>query len=57
MLSLILSMVLRWPQAPAPCDDGENWLRDPLSHPSIARMSAAQLADLPAAELRARLRC
>jgi len=57
MLSLILSMVLRRGRAPAPCPDGGNWLRDPLSHPSIARMSVAQLADLPAGELRARLRC
>lgn len=38
-------------------DDKDTWLRDPLSHPTIAAMSGEQLADLPAAELRARVRC
>jgi hypothetical protein len=38
-------------------DDGEAWLRDPLSHPTVAAMSVDQLGDLPAAELRARVRC
>jgi len=57
MLSLIMSMVLGWGRASAPCPEDERWLRDPLSHPSIARMSAEELADLPAGELRARLRC
>lgn len=36
--------------------ESQTWLRDPLSHPSIAAMNVEQLADLPAAELRARVR-
>jgi hypothetical protein len=32
------------------------WKRDPLSHPALAGMSAAELADLPHAGLRAAVR-
>lgn len=32
------------------------WLRDPMAHPHIAVMDGAALADLPTAQLRARLR-
>jgi len=27
--------------------DGSDWQRDPLSHPALARMTPAELADLP----------
>ena len=33
-----------------------DWLRDPMSHPRIAGMDLSQLADLPAGQLRARVR-
>jgi L-fucose mutarotase/ribose pyranase (RbsD/FucU family) len=36
--------------------ESETWLRDPLSHPAIAVMSLDEVADLPAAELRSRVR-
>jgi len=32
------------------------WLKDPMSHPRIAGMDLSQLADLPAGQLRSRLR-
>jgi hypothetical protein len=32
------------------------WLRDPLAHPAVDVMSLSELADLPAGQLRARLR-
>jgi hypothetical protein len=32
------------------------WLRDPLAHPAVDAMSLSELADLPAGQLRARLR-
>ncbi len=32
------------------------WLRDPMAHPHIALMDGPALADLPTAQLRARLR-
>ena len=34
----------------------DSWKRDPLSHPALAGMSAAELADLPHAGLRAVIR-
>lgn len=60
MLSPIFSIVSWWRRVPAPrlveFPEQEAWLRDPLSHPSIARMSMEEIADLPARQLRARLR-
>lgn len=57
------AMVTEWIRAiwPAPgaqagpgaCPD---WLRDPMSHPQIAGMSAAGIADLPAGQLRSLVR-
>jgi hypothetical protein len=41
----------------AACASGcMDWLRDPLAHPAVNAMSLAELADLPAGQLRARLR-
>lgn len=61
MLSLVFSIVARWRRRRGlrsdACLEQERWSRDPLSHPSIARMSARQLADLPAGELRPRPHC
>lgn len=34
-----------------------DWLRDPMAHPAVDAMNLSEIADLPAGQLRARIRC
>lgn len=57
LLPALLAVVqIRAEPASRRATESETWLRDPLSHPAIVIMSLDEVADLPAAELRSRVR-
>ncbi len=56
MSGLLRRMIAKLPLTPALDAWQADYRRDPLAHPAIDRMSLEELADLPAAELRARSR-
>ena len=47
MLQEIFSLFRSETDPASPASQPQRWVRDPLSHPDIARMDARALADLP----------